>query len=107
MNIVDNVEQVCCLFRADETISEEALHDAVARFKGPIPITLGVNGRSSGCYVVSVEVRRDDQGAFLAGLVRSEMTSAVIHKESPLRANIVSVGFVPTPNMLHSGITPQ
>jgi hypothetical protein len=96
MKIGNNIEQVVCLMRADEQVSEAVLRDAVRSFKPPMPVTLNVNGMPSGCWLVSVDIRHDDQGAFMAGLIRSEKASAAIRKELSTQGKLVSVGFVPT-----------
>jgi hypothetical protein len=82
------IESWICLVRAARyepphspalNIDEPSLHRMAASFKGPMPID--VNFRSfeahglpvppSGADIVAVEVRRDEQGAYLAALVRS------------------------------------
>jgi hypothetical protein len=60
-------------------IDEAALHRMAATFKGPMPVDVDFRAFEahslpvppSGASIVAVEVRRDERGAYLAGLVRT------------------------------------
>ena len=82
------IESWVCLIRAARyeppyspslIIDEAALHRMAAGFKGPMPIDVhfrsfeahGLPVPPSGANIVAVEVRRDERGAYLAGLVRT------------------------------------
>lgn len=99
-------------FAPGVVIREEALHEMVAAFK-PLPIEKTTGALLSdatpygltGLDLVRVEVRRDNNGAYLAGLVRSPRISptfypARLNRETGERyASLVGVAFVREPAM--------
>ncbi len=61
-------------------ITEETLNELARNFSDPLPVhedcetALGLKeSESTGCKVTKVEVKRDEQGAYLAGLLVAPM----------------------------------
>lgn len=111
------VETWVCLVRPTKSrvplaIDEQMLRTLAAQFRVPMPVD--VNFRSfeahglpvppSGAQIISVEVRYDEQGAYLAGLFRSPFVTVAIHTDRrdpmtgvPLPPRISAVSFTNAP----------
>lgn len=93
-------------------IAETQLHEMVTSFR-PLPIEKTTGALLSwsttevltGLELVRLEVRRDERGAYLAGLVRSPQISPTFYparrdrQTGETRASLVGVAFVTTPAM--------
>lgn len=100
------IEQWACLFRENEKdkITKEALESAVRSFTKPVPVMMDWH---SACYgkIERVELRSDDQGFYLAGLVHTVDFSGVIsmRENNPASAKLTAAMLTISPEVSRSG----
>jgi len=93
----NHVEQWVCIFRENARITAKVLEDVARNFTGPVALQIEPGVLPCG-MIKRVEVRRDEQGAYLCALVRTLNISGQIFAGDFLQAAyLYGATFVPEP----------